>query len=343
VAFNNDYVITNANSRSSAMVGLKSHTVLNRENINNLSKIIYPDDLDMIMAGLGQLKNTDDRFDFEHRVKHFITGKIVWLTGTAKILSSHDGSNIYQSVFINTTGHKNGAFQRFYGKDKGSASALPDLAFDLRTFVNSITGTAIIAEANADSPEKAREYIKRISESGKYLLKLIDGENAPDETENGISRIHAANVMPNAVLPDGVLKKADESDKSGGYSFKGKKILIAEDNHINRDIFSEILQMSGAETDTVADGLKAVLAFEKSDLFYYDLIFMDIRMPVMDGIESAKSIRGLLRPDAKSVPIIAMTAADFSGDVLEGMKSGMNGYVSKPLDMNILRTVLNSL
>ncbi len=120
----------------------------------------------------------------------------------------------------------------------------------------------------------------------------------------------------------------------------GKRILLAEDNLINREIALEILGMTGAETDAAENGEEAVRLFEESQPGTYSLILMDVQMPFMNGYEATGKIRASGRADAGSVPIYAMTANTFAEDVARAVESGMNGHIAKPIDINALMQVL---
>lgn len=113
----------------------------------------------------------------------------------------------------------------------------------------------------------------------------------------------------------------------------GKHILLVEDNEINREITLEILSAVGAIVETAFDGKKGVEKFARSSPGYYDLILMDIQMPVMNGYEATRRIRRMERSDATTVPIFAMTADAFAEDMEEARKAGMNSHLAKPLDM----------
>jgi signal transduction histidine kinase/CheY-like chemotaxis protein len=125
------------------------------------------------------------------------------------------------------------------------------------------------------------------------------------------------------------------------YSFIGKNILIAEDNDLNREILEELLIADGANVDTAENGKEAIERVEDSPINYYDAILMDVNMPVMDGIEATKRIRALFRPDARTVPIIALTANQFTDEIAQGMVNGMDAYEPKPVDIARLKGVLS--
>lgn len=122
--------------------------------------------------------------------------------------------------------------------------------------------------------------------------------------------------------------------------FTGKRILLVEDNELNSEIASEIIHMSGAETEIARNGKEAVEKFAETQKGFYDLIFMDIQMPIMNGYEAASAIRALDRSDALEIPIVAMTANAFVEDVVMAKNAGMNEHISKPLDMNKLCEVM---
>ena len=130
-------------------------------------------------------------------------------------------------------------------------------------------------------------------------------------------------------------------DELSEADYTGKRILLVEDNELNREIAVEILQMTGAEVETAENGKIAVEKVEASPKGLYDLIFMDIQMPVMNGYEATAAIRSLPGEQGK-LPIVAMTANAFAEDVQLAKNTGMNGHIAKPLDMNKLNDVLEN-
>ena len=124
---------------------------------------------------------------------------------------------------------------------------------------------------------------------------------------------------------------------------KGRHILMAEDVMINAEIIKQIILMREAEIDHAENGRIVVAMFEESPVGYYDAILMDVRMPEMDGLEATTAIRSLNRPDAKTVPIIAMTANAFDEDVQRSLQVGMNAHLSKPVEPEHLYQTLEEL
>ena len=118
------------------------------------------------------------------------------------------------------------------------------------------------------------------------------------------------------------------------FDFRGRRLLLVEDNELNREIAVALLESTNAEIVTAENGQEAVELFDRSEPAYYDLILMDIQMPVMNGLEATRTIRGLNRVDAGSIPIIAMTANAFAEDVQNSLDAGMNAHISKPMDRN---------
>ena len=137
-------------------------------------------------------------------------------------------------------------------------------------------------------------------------------------------------------------KREEQKDVSEN-SIKGLHILLAEDNELNMEIAEFVLQNEGAVVTKAWNGQKAVDIFRKNRPGEFDVILMDIMMPVMNGYEAAKMIRTLDRDDAKTVPIIAMTANAFTEDRLKSKESGMNEHIAKPIDAKLLVKVINEL
>ena len=113
------------------------------------------------------------------------------------------------------------------------------------------------------------------------------------------------------------------------------RVLVAEDNELNAEILLEILGEAGFVASHANNGSEAVQMFSDSELNEYDIILMDMRMPIMDGCAASKAIRELDREDAKTVPIFACTANTFEEDRVRAMQSGMNDFLTKPIDVKV--------
>lgn len=138
-------------------------------------------------------------------------------------------------------------------------------------------------------------------------------------------------------------RKKNKERKNKTIDLNGRRILLAEDVNVNAEIMIMLLSMNGMEAELAENGQIAVELFEKSDSGYYDAILMDMRMPVMDGLKATKTIRALKRKDAKSIPIIALTANAFDEDVQRSMQAGLNAHLSKPIQPEELFKTLKSL
>ena len=148
------------------------------------------------------------------------------------------------------------------------------------------------------------------------LFKSLKGSNGKQNTEFGLTNIFKNN-------------------------YTSRRALLVEDNSLNREIATEILEATGISIEQAEDGKSAVDMFASSANGYYDLIFMDIQMPIMNGYEATKAIRSLKRTDAAEIPIIAMTANAFVDDIQKAKTAGMNEHLSKPIDIEKLKMVLN--
>lgn len=137
-------------------------------------------------------------------------------------------------------------------------------------------------------------------------------------------------------------KSAQEEGKQAAdvHDFSGSTILLVEDNEFNREIGQEFLEMAGAEVANAENGKEAVDMFTGAHAGTYDLILMDIQMPVMDGYEATRIIRASDHPDAATIPILAMTANAFNEDVAAAVEAGMNGHIAKPIDVKALYAIL---
>ena len=124
------------------------------------------------------------------------------------------------------------------------------------------------------------------------------------------------------------------------YNHAGKRVLLVEDNELNREIAAAIMEEAGLIVDSVEDGTDAVERMGSAEESRYDAILMDIQMPVMNGYDSTRHIRALERPDIKSMPIVAMSANAFAEDIKLCKESGMNEHIAKPIDFGKVLEIL---
>ena len=139
------------------------------------------------------------------------------------------------------------------------------------------------------------------------------------------------------------LAAQEETDEQDGNILQGMRFLCAEDNELNAEILTELLKIEGAECTICENGEEILRAFEQSAPGDYDMILMDVQMPVMNGYEATKAIRRSSHKLAKTIPIIAMTANAFSEDIQHSLAAGMNAHVSKPVEMKVLEKTIRSI
>ncbi|MBQ4531077.1 MAG: response regulator [Lachnospiraceae bacterium] len=186
-----------------------------------------------------------------------------------------------------------------------------------------------------------RDEVKMIEGSGlglaitKHLVEAMEGAIYVD-SEVGVGTRFSVTLTMKKDEPESILAYQEACEEIVDYSYQNKRLLLAEDNELNAEIMKEILGMAEAEVETAENGKKAVEMFEQSPEGYYDCILMDIQMPVMDGYTAVRNIRESKHPDAKKVIIIAMTAHAFLEDIEKARDAGMDGHVSKPIDMKNL-------
>ena len=134
-----------------------------------------------------------------------------------------------------------------------------------------------------------------------------------------------------------------ELPEEANFDFTGRRVLVVEDNQINAEIAKNLLESRHCTVELAPNGLKAMELYIQNPAGYYDAVLMDIRMPLMDGLQATINIRHWSKEDAKTIPIIAMTANAFDEDVEKSRAAGMNAHLSKPIEPNNLYAVLERL
>ncbi|MBR2519024.1 MAG: response regulator [Selenomonadaceae bacterium] len=186
------------------------------------------------------------------------------------------------------------------------------------------------------------------NESAIIILTAYNWDDVADEAiAAGVDSFIAKPLFSGALLDEfkKVFKKKNlgSTEKIKKAELKGRRILLAEDMPVNAEIMLMVLQMREMETELAENGRIALEMFEKSPEGYYDAILMDMRMPEMDGLEATQRIRALDRPDAKSIPIIALTANAFDEDVQRSLQAGLNAHLSKPVEPEVLFETLENM
>ena len=188
-----------------------------------------------------------------------------------------------------------------------------------------------------DGIEAARAIRAAYGKDSPALLLFGLGGNETEAKEAGISGFISEPLFPSVLYDalrafDGTAVAETAGAEAVDSTLRGKHILLAEDNELNWEVASELLSDLEMELDWVENGQLCLAKFETSPVGYYDAILMDVRMPVMDGYEATRAIRGLKRQDA-DLPIIAMTADAFSEDIKKCLECGMNDHLAKPIDV----------
>ncbi len=174
----------------------------------------------------------------------------------------------------------------------------------------------------------------------KTIVEMMGG-HIEVQSEKGKGTVLTITVKLKAVVQESALESAPDAEDE--ISLEGRRILIAEDIDLNAEILADLLEMEGMSSERGENGQVALDMFDKSAPGYYDAILMDLRMPVMDGLACTRRIRALDRPDAKTIPIIALTANAFEDDVKASLDAGMNVHLPKPADIDLLCRTLRKL
>ena len=191
----------------------------------------------------------------------------------------------------------------------------------------------------ADNSENARKQGTGLGLAiSRRIVRMMDSDiKLESEPGKGSSFSFSVKFQPVSGEKTTVTSRPEE------ISFPGKRILVVEDNELNMEIICTILENYGIETEQAVNGKEAVRRMEESVPGYYDMIFMDIMMPEMDGLEATRTIRNLDREDCKKIPIYAMSANAFDEDVKRSLASGMNGHLSKPVNLQVLEKTLQKV
>ena len=207
---------------------------------------------------------------------------------------------------------------------------LANMSHDIRTPINGILGMLTIVDTCRDNKDKMDDCLAKIDVSAKHLLSLVN--DVLDMTKLELDTFTLESKPFNL---DRVCIEAAEKTPPAG-DLRGKRLLVVEDNELNMEIAEFMLKSTGAEVVPVFDGESAVKAYAQAAPGTYQAILMDLMMPVMDGYAATRAIRSSGRPDAGTIPIIAMSANAYAEDVQKCLDTGMNAHISKPLYKDVM-------
>jgi CheY-like chemotaxis protein len=177
----------------------------------------------------------------------------------------------------------------------------------------------------------------------KSIVEMMNGEISVESEKGRGSTFTVTLTLDDSEREDEPSEADGVAEGEGEADLSGIRVLVAEDVDVNAEILQAVLEMRGIESDRAENGRIAVERFAQSEEGHYAAILMDMRMPEMDGLEATRAIRALPRADAKSVPIVALTANAFDEDVQRSLQSGLNAHLSKPIDPDSLFGTLGRL
>lgn len=230
---------------------------------------------------------------------------------------------------------------------------------EIKSPLNGIIGMAELAMNDKDNPEKLLERIKKIGDEAKSMDKAMslikEADNVEQENlDSSNFESHPVNKITYSKkkdefndleeddvteIPDDFVYVSGHNEEDGEevkYDFSGKRILVVEDNELNVEVMRELLESTGAEVDVAEDGKKAVVTFVSKPAGTYDIVLMDIDIPILDGYSAARCIRISGKDDSKDVPIYAVTSNNFNEDVIKSYELGFNAFFAKPVDFRML-------
>jgi CheY-like chemotaxis protein len=198
-----------------------------------------------------------------------------------------------------------------------------------------------------DGLETTRQIRKIVGNNTPVIiLTSFNWDEIADEAhEAGVDTFVPKPLFASTVMDEfaEVFRSKNEALAERTADLKGRRVLLAEDVAVNAEIMIMVLSMREIEADLAENGKEAVNLFESHEAGYYDAILMDMRMPEMDGLEATRTIRSLQRDDAKTIPIIALTANAFDEDVQQSMQAGLNAHLSKPVEPETLFKTLEKM
>ena len=200
-----------------------------------------------------------------------------------------------------------------------------------------------IFEPFTQENQGARTHYNGVGLGMSIAKKLVEGMKGTIELESQLGKGSVFRITLPIQIDRKWKGRPAADDRNVRTDVSGMHVLLVEDNEINCEIVKFVLEQAGAQVVTAWDGKRAVDVFMASDAGSFDCVLMDLMMPVMSGFEATRIIRGLDRPDAASVPIIALSANAFDEDIAMAKDAGMNEHLAKPIDIKKLFRIMNQL
>ena len=233
--------------------------------------------------------------------------------------------------------------------DKGDPARITEvyrLSHDICTPLHIIIGCTDLAEKYGDDPENRKRYLEVIKLSGLYLLEKLDEVCRPVsgcEAHNKADLDEYYRLYIQGVDLDDYYCMHVREDLLNQYSFIGKRFLVVDDKELNRGIVAELIRAAGAYVDFADNGAVCLDKLASEPAGHYDLILMDISMPVMDGIEAAKRIRTLDDPGKAEIPIVVMSVKLSDNERQVAVDAGINAFSEKPINTGSLYSIISEL
>ena len=309
------------------MSEIERHDIKLKENKFNLEELI--DNVYVVLAQTARSK----KLEFDVKCEHIKNGNLIGDSVRLRQMLMNIVSNSIK--FTNT-----GGIVQVYVEQKASESSEEFAQFLFRIHDTGVGMTQEFIDKMLFQAFEREEtqYVKRTEGSGigmSITKSIADAMGATLRVESEVDKGTTFTIETAFKIDqDGPLEK--EENGSVIVDAKGKNVLIVEDNEINMEIIIAILERTNANVITAWNAEEAIELVRDSEENYFDLIFMDIQLPGMDGYSAARTIRCMDREDVLAVPIIAMTANAFSQDVEKSLSSGMNAHISKPIDIDDL-------
>ncbi len=266
--------------------------------------MVHPDDFAFVQQSIddqiGGQHGSDDHVEYRIVTKN---RKIRWVDDYGHFSKSEDFGDLYYVFLIDVTEKKEA--------EEAESKFFFDISHEILTPMNAVSTCIALAQRHADDPALIAKYLENARMASDHMVRLFD---------------ELLNIHREKEISPEIIKPAED------YTDGKPRILIAEDNLMNQELLQIILEEAGFITEVAEDGNQAVEMVKNHETDYYNMILMDIRMPVMNGYDAVRQIRQLPQGTKENLPVYAVSANARDEDKAESMKAGMNGHLAKPYD-----------